>query len=338
MAQNVGTQGQSFFGYAGIAEESGFGASTAPSVFSDIVSDGFSGDNGIQYLNNIRSRGRHEGTAGAYEDGGSVELAAAPENGLGLLMKAAFGESAVTTSDPDGDGVDEVGTHDYSTSALLPSLTVELGVGDIQAVRHVGCGVGSLELSHSSEEYLMASFDMTGKQPELQNTMAAPTYSDLRPFIFHDGTLAIDGTDRSVDVQELTISIENNIEGQYRMDDRAIAKETVGEREITAEATLDFSSADLWEKFLGGAGATQPGDQLYEGALSASWTSPETVDGTTTNYELGIDMPRVEIESREASMNENELIAEDVTFSALIDPATGDDMTAQLVNGRTQSY
>lgn len=339
MSQNIGQEGQSFLGYVGLAEESEFAGDGEPSVFNDAMSASFEVDNAVQYLNTIRSRGRPEGTAGALEDSGEIELAAAPENGFGLLLKAALGEASVTTSDPDGDSTTEVGTHVFDTAARLPSLAVEVGEGDIQAVRHVGCGVSSLELEHSSEEYLTASFELPATEPQPQSSQASPTYSNLRPFVYHDGALTIDGTDRSIDLDELTISIENNVEHQFRAAARTASKATVGTREITAEGTLDFSSPALFEKTLGTQGATRPERTLYEGSLEATWTSPETIDDTATNYSLRVTMPRVVIETREAELSEDELIAESVTFGALEDvDGTGNDMQVELVNGKTSAY
>jgi len=336
-SQNIGTKGQSFLGYAGFAEEASYGESTAPSVFCDVVSDGFEEDNAIQYLSTIRSRARHEGVGGAYEDSGSVDVVAAPENGLGMLLKAGFGEATVTTSDPDGDGTEEVGTHTFTTAEFLPSLSVELGLGQVGAVRHTGVGVTTLELSHTAEEFLTGSIDMPAQVPEIQDTQAAPTYSALRSFIYHDGSFSVDGTDRTVDLQELTFSLENNLEGLYR-DARGPSKMDLGTREITCEGTLDFESMDLYERMLGKAGATTPQDEVWEGSLSADWTSPETIDDTTENYSLALDMPRVVMETHDAQLNERDLIAENVTFGLLHDGGAAYDAQATLVNSRTTAY
>lgn len=337
--KNVGLPGQSFFGYAGFAFESDgqYGQGATPEVYCDLVSDGFSGDNGVQYLNTIRSRGRYEGTAGAYEDSGEVEFPAAPENGLGYMLKGALGETSVSTTDTDTDGTADYGTHTFTTSPTLPSMSIELGLGQIQPVQHVGVGVNTLELSHAAEEYLMVTFELPAKEPQLQNQDASPTYSDLRPFIYHDGSITLNGTDRSGDLSELTVSLENNIEGQYRAQ-RTFQHMTVGERAITGEVSLDFANDTIWHQFLGGNQATEPQKMLFEGSLHAEWLSPEKIGTTTQGYKLSVDMPRVVIESHESNMNENDLIMENVTYGALQGKDGAPQMTMELTNSRTSSY
>lgn len=341
MAQgdNIGTHGQSFFGYAGFAFEGNgsYGTAVDPSVFSDIISDGFEGDNGNLYLSTIRSRGTFYGTAGPYEDSGSLEMAAAPENGFGYLLKGAFGDETLTTEDPGGTGSPTVGHHQFSTAPLLPSLTVELGVGDIQAVQHVGTGIDTIELEHAAEEYLTASFETISKEPQLQSSLATPTFATQRPFVYHDGSFTFSGDDRSIDLQEATFSLENDLEGQYRTD-RTIQFINVGQRTIEDEIVLDFTNDDIWKKFLGGSNATEPQNQLFEGNLSATWTSPETIPNTNVNYELNIELPRVVIESHTANLSETEQIAEEVTYRALIDTSKGYSAAMTLTNGRTTEY
>lgn len=338
--QNVGKAGQSFFGYAGLGFEGdgSYGSAVSPSIYSDIISDGFSYDNGVQYLNTIRSRGRYEGTAGALEDSGEIELPVGPENGIGELLLGCLGSVSTTTTDAGTDGTDDYGTHTFTPAQTLPSLTVELGLGQIDSVAHTGVAVDTLELSHTSEEYLTASFELPAKQPEILDSQSTPTYSDLRPFIYHDGQLSIDSTDRSVDLEELTISLENDVEGQYRAE-RSVQHMVVGERAITAEASLDFEDITQFEKALGATGATTPENTLFEGSMEMVWTSPEEIpDGMGQQYTLTATLPNVVIETHEANLNENDLIMENVTFGALTDPSTGNQMEVELINGNTTGY
>lgn len=341
MAQgdNIGTHGQSFFGYCGLGFEANgsYGVGVTPTAFTDIISDGFSGDNGTLYLNTIRSRGRYYGNAGPYEDEGSLEMVAAPENGLGYLLKAALGSESLTTDDPTSSGSDTVGHHEFTTSSLLPSLSVELGVGDIDAVRHVGAGVDTLELAHEAGEYLTATFEMIAKQPEMQGSLASATYSDLRPFVYHDGSFTLSGTDRSTDVQEASLSLENGLSGEHRAA-RTIQHIEVGERVIEDEVTLDFTDTTIWEQFLGAAAATSPQNSLLEGSLSATWTSPETIADTDVNYELTVDIPRAVMDTHDANLNENDQIAENVTYGILEDESVGYDISITLTNGMTTEY
>lgn len=333
---NIGTLPQSFRGYIGIAKESSYGGNPAPAYYVDAVSDGFSLDNQPDFQNTTRSRTTHKGEAGPLSDEGSLDLPANPENGLGLLLLAAFGAETFTSSDPDGDGTDEVGQHVFSPADALDSLAVEVG-RDTDVVRHAGAGVDALELSHTAEDMLTVSADMIAKEPDPSVTAATPSYSDLRNFRFQDIDLSIAGTDRSPDVQDLTLGIENGLSPEFR-GSRTAAKMSVDDRPVTASATLDFESTELFELFLGAAGATSPQDQLATAAIDVTWTTPETIDDTSTNYSLRWNMPTCTINTHEAQINQNDLVAENVEFRALYDTGIGSEAEVTLTNGVVSAY
>lgn len=339
MTQNIGTDGQSHMGYCGLAEESSYGEGPEPTVYLPINSDGFSAENGVLFNSNIRGRSRFSGTAGVFEDDGSVEMVAGPENGMGLLLKGAFGSTSVSTSS-EGSGTDNVGTHTFTTDQKLPSWAVEIGLGAIDAARHRGVGVNSLEISHTPEEYLMLSADMTAKDFELQGSQATPTYSDLRPFVWHDGVVTVDGSDRSVDLAELTATIENDIDEKIR-GERTPTKAHVGTRTVSGSFNLDFENIEVLEMFLGGAagsGTQTVQDALYKASMNAVWTSPEmVVDGGTSQYELELDFPNITLSAHDAQVNEQDAIIENIEFDAE-DTAGTYDVQATLVNGETSAY
>lgn len=332
MTQNAGTDGQSYFGYVGLSEESAYGSSGAPEQFADVVSDGFSGDNSTNYLSTIRGRDTYEGAAGEFDDSGSIDMPVSPEGSIGLLLKGAFGE--VTTSNPNTD----VGQHTFTTAEKLPSYTFEVGVGNVNAIRHSGVVVDGLEVSQSAGDRVSASVDLPAQKPTAQGSQATPTYDNLRTFQYHDATVMLDGSDRSVDVQDVTFSISNNVDMPVRTS-RFPDKAFLGQREVTAEVTLDFKNMNLWEAFWGETGATTPQDTLADVAFNIKWVSPETIGSTSTAYSLEIDMPLCRMNTHEASLNEQDLIAEDVELRALNDvQGAGYDVQATLVNGVTGGY
>jgi len=332
MAQNAGTDGQSYFGYVGLSEESTFGGGGSPSQFADVVSDGFSGDNNTNYLSTIRGRDTYEGAAGEFDDGGSVDLPVSPEGSIGLLLKGAFGETSVTTPETG------VGQHTFTTAKKLPSWCFEIGVGNVDAIRHSGVVVDSLEISQSAGDRVTASVDLPAQQPTAQGSQATPTYDNLRTFQYHDATVSVNGTDRSPDVQETTWSLTNNVDMPTRTS-RFPDKAFLGQREITAEVTLDFETMELWEAFWGNSGATTPQNTLSDVGFNIKWVSPETIASTSTAYSLEIDMPKCRIDTHEATLNEQDLVAEDVELRALLDVGgDGYDCQATLVNGVTSAY
>lgn len=328
---SIGTLPQSFRGYIGIGKESAYGDGVTPEYYVDATSDGFSLDNEVDFDDDTtRSRGAHKGEAGPLTDEGAIDFPANPENGLGLLLLAAFGDETFDELDAG------VGQHTFTPADSLPSLSVEVG-RDIDVVRHIGVGVDSLELSHAAEDGLTASADLPAKEPDPSVAESDPTYSDLRNFRFQDADLEFAGVDRSPDVQDVSPGIENGIEPLYR-GARTAGKMSVGDRVISVSATLDFESQELFEYFLGESGATAVQSSLEATNVSLSWTSPETIEGTTEQYSLTWDMPRCVVLTHEANIDGNDLVAENVELRALVDPTLGAEAEVVLTNGITEAY
>lgn len=333
---SIGQLPQSFRGYVGLAKESTYGDGTAPSYYVDATSDGFSGDNQPDFQNTTRGRATYKGEAGPYSDEGSIDLPANPENGLGLLLLGVLGAEQFTSSDPDGDNTDEVGEHVFTPAETLPSLSAEIH-RDTDTNRHVGAGVNTLELSHTAEDMLTASADLLAQEPDASVSSASPSYSDLRNFRWHDISLTVNGNTRDSDVQEATASFENNMGAQFR-GSRSLSKISVGERVITWTLSLDFETTDLFEQFLGAAGASSPQDQLANIGVDATWTSPETIEDTSTSYSLQVNTPRCVVSTHEATINQNDLIVEDVELRALYDSGIGAECEVTLTNGVLNAY
>jgi hypothetical protein len=139
---SISSNSVSYEGYCGLAVESSYGAGEDPSVYLPIRSDGFTSENNPIFDSNIRGRERFEAAAGAFIDEGSIEMVAGPENGLGYLLNAAFGDASVSSS---SEGSGSVETHTFDTADDLDSLAVELGlgrvkVGDVQKARAYPAG------------------------------------------------------------------------------------------------------------------------------------------------------------------------------------------------------
>lgn len=337
MSQNIGTSPHSHRGYIGLALESEFGGGPEPSTFVDAVSDDFEIDNQISYDDDTtRSRGKHKGEMGPLSDEGGTDAPANPENGLGIGLLAVLGGEDFTAEDPDGDGTDDVGVHTFYPSDTLPSVAVEVG-RDTDVNRHVGAGFDTLELTHASEERLTWSGSIIAQKPTVVDNPSAPTYSDLRNFWYHDGSLSFAGTDRSADVREVTSTFENSFETHYR-DDRVLGKIGVGARLVQWEAELDFETDELFRAMLGSPDATEPEPTQEPVAMDLAWNSPETINGTTEQYALEATAPTCKIETHNANLDGNALIAENVTITALVDPQLGYECEWTLKNGITEPY
>lgn len=333
---SIGTEGQSYQGYLGISEEPSYGGGGSPSVYLPIRSEGFTLGNNPLIDSNIRGRARYLAAAGVLDDDGDLELVAGPENGLGYLLKGTLGSAAVTASDGSGDSTDDTGTHTFVPADTLPSYAVEVGLGSIDAFRHVGSGFDALTLSHTPEEYLVVSTDITAKEPQLQGTQATPTYTDLRPFVWHDGALDLDGTDRTPDLAEFEVELANGIDEKIR-GERSPSKAHLGDLEVSGSLNLDFEDTTAAELFLGSTGATSPAQELYKASLNATWTSPEIVAGTQA-YELSVDLPAITLSTHEAQLNEQDAILENIGWEAEFDPTAGYEVQFTLINSQTTAY
>lgn len=329
---NIGTMPQSFRGYIGLALEDSYGGGGAPDIFVDAMEDGFEYDNQTVFDDDTtRSRGRHRGELGPLSAEGSVDFPANPENGIGIILLGALGDEEFTTEETG-----EVGVHTFTPSDTLPSLSVQVG-RDTDDVRNVGTGVDTLEMAHESEERLTWSADFISQKPVKDIPETAPTYSDLRNFWFHDGSLSIAGTDRMADVQEITPTVENELEPHYRAN-RVVDKLEVGDRIIQFEATLDFEDDALFRQMLGDPEASEPQETQEHLELEIGWTSPETIGTSSTQYSLEGTAPKCTVDTHNANLDGNELIAEEVTITALIDETLGHECEFVLKNGITESY
>lgn len=311
----------------------------APTQFADVVSEGFSGDRQPSYLSTIRGRQTYQVRAGPYADDGGFELVATPEGIMGLLLKGALGSTSVTTSDPDNDTTDEVGTHTFTPADDLPSWGVEIGLASIDAVRHLGGVVDELEFAHAQGEELTVTPSIMAAKPVIQGNRLTPSYDALKSFTFHNATFTINSTDRTADVQEWSTTIANGASLAHRNSVTA-TKAFVDTLVVTHTVTLDFENMNLWEQFFGQTGAlASPQPTMNEVDCNAKWTSDETIADTDTNYELEIDTPRCAINTHDANLNEQDLVAEEVEFRSLVDTGgIGDELQVLLTNGVLTAY
>jgi hypothetical protein len=336
---SIGQIPSSYRGYVGMAKEGSYKAGGAPAYYVDAFSDGFEGDNQTDYQNTTRARENIKGEAGAFDASGSLDLPANPENGIGLLLLACFGSEVFTAQDPDGDSTNEVGKHAYTPAETTPSLAVEVGL-DTHVVRYDGVGVDTLEFSHAAEDRLTVSTDLPASEPDSSVNAASPTYSDLRNFWFQDATINLLGADRTADVQDLTATFTNDITRYWR-GSRVPDKAGLGQLVAEYEVTVDFENEDIWEAFLGDptGNPTTPQDTLGTVAFDATWSSAETIDDTTEPYSLQVESPQCIVDTRSANLNENDLIAENVTLTAVKDiGGIGASAQVTLKNGITSAY
>lgn len=324
---------QSYNGYVGLGKETTYGTAVAPSYFVDAFSDGFEGDNQTDYQNTTRAREDIKGEAGALDISGGLDLPANPENGLGLLLLAALGSESFATAETGA-----VGVHTFTPGTTTPSLSVEIDT-DTHIVRYDGVAVDTLELTHAAEDRLVASVDLPASSPDSSVSAATPAYSDLRNFWFQDATISLVGTDRTADVQDLGVTFSNNVTRHWR-GSRVPDKASLGRMAVEYDVTLDFETETLWEAFLGDTAtpATSPQDSLTTVAVNAMWTSTEIAAGTTA-YELEVNSPQAIVDTRDAQLNQNELVAENVTLTAIRDiGGIGSSVEAILTNAVTSAY
>jgi len=312
----------------------------APSQFVDAVSEGFSGDRQPTYLNTIRGRQTYQVRAGPYVDDGGVEFMATPEGGLPDVLKGVLGSSSVSTSDPDNDSTDEVGTHTFTPNTSLPTFQVEVGMGSLDAVRHLGAVIDSVEFSHSQGEELTVSPSIPASRPVIQGNQLSPTYDALKSFSYHNASFTIDGTDRTADVQEWTTTLSNGASLEHRNSVTA-SKVFIDTVEVVHTVTLDFENMDLWKKFFGDTSGSfeEPSPTMGEVNCVATWTGDETIADTDTNHELKIDTPRTTMNTHTANLNQNDLVAENLEFRALYDiGGIGNTCEVTLTNGVLTAY
>jgi len=220
----------------------------------------------------------------------------------GNFIRMALGEDTGTTSGIVDGGprvhsgasyVHVMGSAASPAADCFPSFTMEFaddengtcnGTGGTYNLNrtYTGCRVNSLSISASVDEPVSVSCDWIA-QTVVVSTAAATSVTDATtdPYVFYQGAVyatsgaiaydtALDSSAQIAEVNSFDLSVSNNLESIWYLAGTTGANQTlrglknlvVKGRDYDANLDLHFTNKEMYERFLGAAGATTPQDTI----------------------------------------------------------------------------
>lgn len=263
-----------------------------------------------------------------YSEGG-LNLVMQPDDTLGLLLYALYGDN--TTLNSTGYVVSSF-THTWkeTTDLILPSFTIEVGREEKEHT-YTGMCLQSLSISASHGEYATISADFTGKSESALSTLvAAPTFGGaaLDGFHFAEGTVEFsdDGvaSSTSANVKSISLEFSTNLDtdAACSIGSRTYLRQPQPQmREITG--TVEFSTS---QDSVGETNtpdyetALSTGGKIFDGAI-AHPAVQLTFTNATQSLEIGIQKVRWEAPQSNVSGRDTSTLT--MSFVALLDVSSG---------------
>jgi hypothetical protein len=230
----------------------------------------------------------------------------------------------------DGPDVDDFYTYSIQSqenSLELPSATFHLGK-DLFEHTFLGGTVSQITIE-VGKEFATISAEVVA-QKDKKNTIKAIADLSLPsqyPFAFHELTVEIDSTGRSADVESVTLTINNNADGEagVRMGSRYPQKVLAGNFDVTISMDIDFENTTEKEKFWGGASG--PSD---DGVTAVDIDLTFNAGATIGNLVFAI--PHVIYDEVGLSPSGRDRMIQTVNGTAFYDAASSAALLATLTN------
>ncbi len=309
--------------YFGLAKEAVFDTFVVPATYLDQLRDRIVPDQGIIFPDTVNDRDVKKAVLGAFAVRGPVDFTVEPENGIGLFLKTLMGGvSSVNSGDTNA------WRHTFEPADTLPSLSVEIGAEE-DARQISGVMVDSMEFTMVKKQLVLATANLLAAQ-EVDGTLTSPTFSTLKPFVFHQAVFEIEDTDTSQIIESARLRMRNNIpyDEAFSFGSRFARRVETGKREIEGEFDLfyDSDAETEMDKFLAGTPS-----KLAFTIISDEDTG--SIDSGFDKYELTFTLPQVYY-LRDAVPHPEGRQRQVVTFPfrAVFDDAAGYAISADLVN------
>lgn len=228
---------------------------------------------------------------GAYISEGSVSVPATL-NGLEKIIEGALGglEGGISTT--------------------LSTFHMAIGKEEFEHL-FTGMAIDSLEMSYE-DGFLVLSLDVVGGEDE-KNPLPTVEATELPEEVFTalDGGFTISGADYTAKVEEMTLTIDNNIDVEETMpaSQRFPTVITPQDLEVDLDLDITFENSDELERFWGGATGPEEGVQ----------TSEVELDFVGDAGEFTVDIPRAICQTYESEVSGSEPIDQSLTYEALFD-------------------
>ncbi|MCP8316516.1 MAG: hypothetical protein H3Z51_06615 [archaeon] len=305
--------------YLGIGKETTYGTPVAASYYIPIISESLKLEHGYIYPETVAYRELDKAIAGKKLVTGGWEQYVTYDKGIGLILKALLG-SETKTNPTTG-----VAKHEFKKAASLPSLTARVGLHDITEKILHGIGINELTFELVAGELLTCSVDCVGED-ETTGTLGTPTFSSQDFIDFSKiNTFKLDTTD--VKPERFTITIRNNIDTDaYQLAVRTLPRLEPTKLEVEGEMDIRFLTTDHLTDFLN---STKKDLQMV-------LTGP-LISGAYYNL-LQIDIDELIYDAGDAYIDRQERIVQNLKFTAIRDPTSGEPIIITLQNTETAAY
>lgn len=175
---------------------------------------------------------------GNVEVSGSISTELQPY--IGTLLKALMGSNTTSGASPY--------THVMKVGNALGSFVIEKGFTDLttpEYFKYNGCKINKFSLEASPEGFQKISFDFMGTKETASTTSFDATLTDLGKSSFGGFQAAIlEGGGAIANVSKVSLSIENNIEGQYVIGGAGL-KQSLNAGTVKVSGSIDALFEDM---------------------------------------------------------------------------------------------
>ena len=312
--------GYGYHSWGSVIEETSYGGATAGTArYYEIISESMKAEIDVKPRKSLRGPSVRKTLQANRVIGGDIVMDMLFQ-GLGLFIKHGMGGYSFTADTP----VAGANTHVFTLANDLPTgLAVQICKGNIPAANsyfYSGVKVNTLEFMFTPEEIVQMTAGLIART-ETVDASGTPTYPSDLPVLWHfSGKLTLAGT-ASLDFDSGRILVDNNLRRRFLMSNRTSNPDRGGVRSITGEATVEFDSVALYDKYIGAT----------TGALALTYTSDSFVTGATP-YSLAFSMPKIQLTGTSPVVEGDGPILVNYPFMALHSGSTDDALKITVVN------
>lgn len=319
--------------FVGIAEETTYGTPIASAEWLDVVREGVVAAQNFIDAETAAQRTRRMRPPGGYSVGGPIEMIVNPDN-ITKLLKWLLGD--VTTTD-DGEVTPVAYKHEFEPAQTLKSFTIEICPDVGAQSKQIGGGIcRSIAFAAEAREVITASVEVFGQKDKLISP-TTPTLSALDPFVFFEGDLKLETVSVAA-AEAFRCTIANDIpDDVHVIGSRFIPGIRLQGLEVTGDMDIAFLNWDYYKRFWGGAAVTEPATRPETVALQFVATGPAngSVGSGFENYLFQIDLPKVTLDTSEATFDRRDRVVESLGFTALYDATATYAVKVTVINKKT---
>jgi len=319
--------------YISIEREGGYGVYRGNNLqYIDIVSESVAPDHGMIDIETAGEREWRHRVPGPYSIGGDIDLVVNADN-IGRFFWWVLGDKTTGASGA-------CYTHEFESAQEINSFSMNIAPavqdsGTYRMRRVVGCAVTSMAIEAVAREALTATVSVIGQKDSLVADAQTPSFSTVRPFIFYEGSLTLDGG-TVANVEAFRLTIDNDIaDDAYTLGSRYLPGIRLQGITISGDMDVAFTNWDLYKRFYDGSvSGSEPSDTTHGSiALVLTFIGEATgCSGGDAFYRLELDLPKCYFDTTEANFDRRDRIIQSLDFTATYDDTQTYTLQVTLIN------